>query len=132
MRLHECRGDEAGSCWILSETRRGSPANDFVARKFNAGARDVSVYVDALIVWGGDEAPRCFRHKPSCHLYADTLEELHAFALRIGMRRAWFQNHPTVKHYDLTAPKRQKAIALGAIEHDRRQSVDKWNELRED
>ena len=35
------------------------------------------IYVDPLIVFGGDEAPYCFRHKPSCHMYADSLEELH-------------------------------------------------------
>ncbi|MGC4050964.1 MAG: DUF4031 domain-containing protein [Paludibaculum sp.] len=48
----------------------------------------MSVYVDSLVVWGGDDAPPCFRNKPSCHMYADSLEELHAFAIKVGLRRA--------------------------------------------
>jgi len=51
----------------------------------------------------------------SCHLTTDgPLEELHAFARRIGMRREWFQDHPLAPHYDLIESKRQKALALGA------------------
>jgi len=53
----------------------------------------MSVYVDPLINWGaGAEAPKCFRNKPSCHMYADTLEELHKMAIAIGLKRAWFQD----------------------------------------
>lgn len=90
----------------------------------------MAVYVDSLVVWGGDEAPRCFRHKPSCHMYADSLTELHAMARKVGMRLEWFQNSPTLKHYDLTPSKRAAAVAAGAIEHDRRQAITKWRELR--
>lgn len=90
----------------------------------------MSVYVDSLVVWGGDSAPRCFRNKPSCHMYADTLEELHAFAIKVGLRRAWFQDSKTLQHYDLTPGRRAIAVRLGAIEHDRRQSIEKWRELR--
>ena len=60
------------------------------------------------------------------HLTADTRDELHAFAERLGLRREWFQ--PGNKsglakpgsfsaeawHYDLTANKRLQAIRLGA------------------
>lgn len=38
--------------------------------------------------------------------------ELHAFADRIGMRRAWFQDD----HYDLSPVKRAMAVKLGATE----------------
>lgn len=63
------------------------------------------------------------------HLFADTAEELHAFAARLGLRRSWFQD-PTVVgkprarpgsraaenwHYDVTDAKRHQAIALGAV-----------------
>lgn len=65
------------------------------------------------------------------HLIADTEDELHAFAARLGLRRAWFQD-PRVDrkgafgpakpgsyaaecwHYDVTESKRQAAIRLGA------------------
>jgi hypothetical protein len=44
---------------------------------------------------------------------ADTLEELHEMAEKLGLRR-WFQNTGT-PHYDLCKSKRLKAIKLGAI-----------------
>ena len=72
----------------------------------------MSVYVDELQVWPNAWGP--FK-AGSCHLAADTLEELHEFAAQLGMRRAWFQEgqgrHP---HYDLVKSKRDLAIKLGA------------------
>jgi len=53
------------------------------------------------------------------HLVADTDEELHAFARRLGMRRAWFQDkpgRPHHAHYDLPERARAEAVALGAVE----------------
>lgn len=50
------------------------------------------------------------------HLMADTSAELHAFAAQLGMRRAWVQHEgKPLEHYDLTEPKRQRALALGAV-----------------
>jgi hypothetical protein len=51
------------------------------------------------------------------HMQADTEEELHTFAARLGLKRAWFQagSRPEAAHYDLTAGKRQQALALGAV-----------------
>lgn len=60
------------------------------------------------------------------HLTADTREELHEFATRLGLKRSWFQ--PGNKsglakpgsfsaeawHYDVTESKREQAIRLGA------------------
>lgn len=88
------------------------------------------VYVDALIIFGGDDAPNCFCNKQSCHMYADTLDELHAMALCIGLKRSWFQNSPTLKHYDLTPSKRALAVSSGAVEHNRYQAVAMWKKLR--
>jgi hypothetical protein len=55
------------------------------------------------------------------HLTADTQEELHEFAARLGLRREWFQpgrplgGQPSpFWHYDLTAGKRAQALRLGA------------------
>jgi hypothetical protein len=67
------------------------------------------VYVDQLRDWG-------WRLGPSCHLIADTNEELHAFAARLGLKRAWFQAKSSGPHYDLTASKRAIAVRLGAVE----------------
>ncbi len=50
------------------------------------------------------------------HLMADTDEELHAFAARIGLQRRWAQYPGTWKsHYDVTDSKRRQAIAHGAV-----------------
>lgn len=50
------------------------------------------------------------------HLTADTREELHAFAAKLGLKRSWFQEPdiPGLWHYDVTETKRQQAIRLGA------------------
>lgn len=46
-----------------------------------------------------------------CHMVSDTsISELHEFAAKIGMKRAWFQGD----HYDLVASRRAAAIAAGA------------------
>jgi hypothetical protein len=43
------------------------------------------------------------------------IDELHRFARSLGLRRAWFQEHKRMPHYDLTVSKREQAIALGAV-----------------
>lgn len=55
-----------------------------------------------------------------CHLLADTLDELHGFARRLGLRRGWFQGTAKYPHYDLTVRMRTKAVQLGAVEADNR------------
>lgn len=73
----------------------------------------MTVYVDELLKHAN--ARGIFR-LGSCHLVADTLAELHAFAARIGMRRTWFQDHRFLPHYDLVASRRAAAVSLGAVE----------------
>jgi len=51
-----------------------------------------------------------------CHMWADTLDELHEMADKIGMKRAWFQNKSTLPHYDLVPSKRVLALCNGAKE----------------
>jgi hypothetical protein len=58
------------------------------------------------------------RHTDFCHLLADTRAELHGLADRLGMPRRFFQDHPWRWHYDLPAPMRAEAVALGAVEVD--------------
>jgi hypothetical protein len=62
------------------------------------------------------------RHRSGwwCHMVSDrSLEELHAFASEIGLRRTWFQDGPR-PHYDLRPSKRRLAVANGAKEVDTR------------
>ncbi len=87
------------------------------------------VYVDAAIDFSTTASPRCFQGVKSCHMYADTLNELHTMAAKIGLKRSWFQTQSIVMHYDLVPSKRAHAIKLGAIEQDRHQCVAKWREI---
>lgn len=52
-----------------------------------------------------------------CHLVADSDEELHAMAAKIGVARRWHQKPGTDhSHYDICMSKRAKAVTLGAKE----------------
>lgn len=73
----------------------------------------MAVYVDPAI-WP-------WRERLWCHLRADDLDELFAFAAKLGLPRAWLQTkpgRPWKDHYDLPEPMRFQAVALGAIEID--------------
>ncbi|GBG02324.1 hypothetical protein AZSI13_16510 [Azospira sp. I13] len=66
----------------------------------------MTVYVDNVKVkWRGKEW---------CHLVADSIEELHAFANTLGLRRSWFQANASYPHYDVTLEVRNKALLMGA------------------
>lgn len=90
----------------------------------------MTVYVDAIVDWGPE---RC-RGLPGTlwsHMVSDaSLEELHAMAQRIGMRRAWFQDSPGHPHYDLVPRRRAAALAAGAVEADRATIVGAWRRLK--
>jgi hypothetical protein len=76
-----------------------------------------------------DQAENGFGRMKMCHMIADTLEELHAMAERIGMRREWFQPK-SFPHYDVAKGRRQQAISLGAIVCDRRTFVGHLRRIR--
>lgn len=82
----------------------------------------MAVYVDKLTDYG-------WRLGPSCHLIADSVEELIEFAVSIGLRREWYQPLSS-PHFDLTAYGRAVAVEQGAIELDNRAFVAKLRELR--
>ncbi len=73
------------------------------------------VYVDAPIHRHG--------RMRMCHMVADTLDELHAMADIIGIKRRWFQRHPRHPHYDICKAKRALSIKAGAIAVTRRDLV---------
>lgn len=86
----------------------------------------MTVYVDKLRAWPtmGHTTGQARRHfgegRESCHLLAGGLDEtnvdeLHALAARIGMRRSWFQPL-SWPHYDLTPSRRASAVRAGAVE----------------
>jgi hypothetical protein len=68
----------------------------------------MAVYVDdARIRWRG---------RRWSHLVADTAEELHDAARRLGLRREWAQEGGRTLHYDLPDELRARAIDLGVAE----------------
>jgi hypothetical protein len=82
---------------------------------------DMAVYVDNNdMLWKG---------KMWCHLTADSLDELHAFAAKLGLKREWYQYPKSAyPHYDTVF--REKAIRLGAIPVSSKVIVGKARKLR--
>ena len=68
--------------------------------------KEMAVYVDDVFIPYG--------RMKMCHMIADTEEELHAMADKIGLKRAWFQEGKR-PHYDVGKGKRTEAISHGAI-----------------
>ena len=65
------------------------------------------------------------------HLLADTIEELHGMADRIGLESSSF--HPgSIPYYDCSQGKRQQAIKLGAVVIGRqkvRELIETWKNM---
>lgn len=58
-----------------------------------------------------------------CHMLADTDDELHAMATRLGVARKWHQAPPKHdSHYDIALSKRAIAVVAGAVEITWRQA----------
>jgi len=58
-----------------------------------------------------------------CHVVGDDLEELHAMAERLGVRR-WFQDQGRYPHYDVSKGRRAISVYFGAVETDERRIVE--------
>lgn len=72
----------------------------------------MAVYVDnAIFRWRG---------RRWAHLLADDLDELHAFAARLGIPRHAFQDKHSGAHYDVDTATRERALRLGAVPVSRR------------
>lgn len=85
---------------------------------------NMTIYVDnERIPWRG---------KLWCHLVADSLDELHAFASRLGLKRGWFQDQASYPHYDVTMSVRERALTLGAQPARKRQMITSAKLLRQE
>lgn len=93
----------------------------------------MTVYVDdALIPWVAPRANNPMgRTWRMSHMFADSTEELHAFARKLGLMESWFQCPPKAswEHYDVTKAKRQEAIKRGAVPIPFRAVPDKLREM---
>lgn len=74
----------------------------------------MTVYVDDM------RAP--FGRMVMCHMVADSDEELHDMARRIGVARKWHQAPPRHdSHYDIAQSKKKLAVMSGAVAITRRE-----------
>lgn len=76
------------------------------------------VYVDDLFFWPG-------KQKLWCHMWADSISELHAMADTIDVKRCWYENKRgrNFPHYDLHEDKRNIALSHGAIRKNLRDYI---------
>lgn len=60
-----------------------------------------------------------------CHMLADTDDELHEMAAKIGVNRKWWQSPEKTSgsHYDIASSKRTLAVQFGAVEITQRQAA---------
>lgn len=96
------------------------------------GELGFNIYVDDLV---NCAASKKWPYRQACHLFTDvhSLELLHQFARQLGLKRAWFQQHGTMPHYDLTASKRIQAIKSGATWIGREKTAEiirSWRQAR--
>lgn len=60
-----------------------------------------------------------------CHMVADSIDELHAMADKIGLQRKWLQDK-SIPHYDVSLSKKKIALSFGAIEITSKELVTKF------
>ena len=63
-----------------------------------------------------DDMRAKFGRMVMCHMIADTDEELHAMADKIGVARRWHPATLSGSHYDIALSKRALAVEAGAAE----------------
>ena len=63
-----------------------------------------------------DDMRARYRRMIMCHMIADTEQELHEMALKIGVARKWYQGN----HYDVCLKMKGRALRLGAVQITRR------------
>ena len=62
-----------------------------------------------------DKANIKYKRMIMCHMIADSYEELHYMAKKIGMKSAWFQNNASFPHYDVCLMRKKKALELPGL-----------------
>lgn len=73
-----------------------------------------------------DDMKRRYRNMVMSHMMADTLDELHAMADLLGLKREWFQEAKPggwSHHYDISESKALEALKLGATRCTQRDLV---------
>ena len=79
----------------------------------------MTVYVDKPVFTTGAKKPR----QTYAHMVASTLDELHEFAQKIGVKPHFFHKTPMMPHYDINAKQQAEAVQAGAKEISSRDLV---------
>jgi hypothetical protein len=82
------------------------------------------IYVDAA-TWKKSPNGR----KSYAHMAADSIEELHEFAERIGVKRHFWHASKTAPHYDITTEQHALALQHGALLVSSREVLEKSKHL---
>jgi hypothetical protein len=96
----------------------------------------MTVYVDEIVDYGDRVKGQARRWGTRwSHLSCGgDCEELHRFAQRLGLRRQYAQHMDRpdhyYHHYDVTPPKRQRALALGAVFKPAREAAHEYLQRR--
>lgn len=92
----------------------------------------MAVFVDPNFEWPRSKA---WPYGSVSHMYADSPEELHQMARRIGLKRVWCsdftQPGSRLLHYDLSPKKRSRAIEAGAQAVDHQHGRGYYRSLEE-
>jgi hypothetical protein len=114
----------------MARDRPHAQISPFLQSRLTSVRVEVTVYVDNAFEvgdWG--------RWSGGGHLQADSVDELHAFAARLGLRREWFQSkpgRPENDHYDLGRRSRERALELGAVAEGRAAGARRRRAMREE
>lgn len=99
--------------WMLDRSKKVDwrYVRGFGTHSFCYPIARMTVYVDEIRTYPNTP----WRGGKASHMWADTLDELHEMAERVGLLRAWFQNRPGFPHYDMAPSKRELALGAGAV-----------------
>lgn len=86
----------------------------------------MSVYVSTMKV---SIKSKQWPYSHYCYLIADSVDELHQFAVGLGLKREWFQAK-SMPHYDLVFGMRAAVRRAGAIEIDDKEIVNRLRKHR--
>ena len=96
----------------------------------------MNYYANWLLIWNRlmvyvDDMRAPYGRMIFCHMLADSDEELHAMADKIGVARRWHQEAGTYRsHYDISLTKRALAVQHGAVEITMRQTGEMMRHRR--
>jgi hypothetical protein len=73
------------------------------------------IVVDPLFDFPGPRGHTRWCHMGSTDASPEGLEELHAVARKIGLKREWYQDKRWHKHYDIVPSRRADAVRKGLV-----------------